>query len=125
MKTILLNLKTFGELLLHKAVALVALTLLMWAYSSIPPVTYDQFGNKSGGMPFADLLFVSIIVLGMTTCAPFVRMLIWPETARYAESGDLVLDLDRPTLSNKYLHYRLATVISYALTIVAFAAIAR
>lgn len=124
MKTIRATLRAAWLVIRNKAAALIVLIGLMYAYASIPPVRYDEAGNKTGGMPFADLLFVAVLIAAVFGVTPIVRLLFFPEAARYAEGKALPEDLRLGQMTLNYKHYRMATIISFAVTLATFASIA-
>lgn len=109
------------QILKNKAFAFIVLAVLMYSYASIPPVRYDAAGNKTGGMPFADLLFVAVLIAAVFAVTPIVRLIFFPEATRYAEGDGLDTDLTYGQMTLKYQHYRLATIISFAVTLAVFA----
>lgn len=114
MKTILSTLKAYGRYFLNKIVAIVVLVALMLVFKNLP---------ENNPLPFAELLYVAILITGAVVVAPFVRLLVFPEAAEYAEGNRLRDDLLLDNLSSAYLHYRFATVISYAVALFCFASL--
>ena len=114
-----------GLYLWNKSVAIFVLIALMWSYRSILPVTFDPLtGEKSGGMPFADVLFAAILILAVVVIAPFVRLLMFAEASEYAESGKLRREIGHMTITPAMRHYWFATAISFIVTIACLATLA-
>lgn len=112
------TLTTIGHFLLNKLVAIVLFFVALSLYQAIPPAVFDETGKRvSGGMAFSELLYVGILILGVTVVAPLVRLLVFPEASDYAEKGFLRQDLDSHSHNPNLLHYWFATGISYILTI--------
>lgn len=109
---------TIGHFLLNKLAAIVLFFVALAFYQAIPPSVFDETGRRvSGGMAFSELLYVGILILGVTVVAPLVRLLVFPEASDYAEKGYLRRDLDSSIRTPNLLHYWFATGISYTLTI--------
>jgi len=113
MRTILSSLKAYGRYFLNKLVPLVVLVLLMWSFKNLP----------DSPLPFTELLYVAILIVGAVVVAPFIRLLVFPEAAEYAESDRLRNDLRLSPLTTAYIHYRFATAISYAVAVFCFSTI--
>lgn len=107
------------QLLRNKLVAIILLVLAMLVYSCIPDVTFDPVtGEKSGGMPFAELLFAVILILGSVVVPPVLRLLFFPEVAIYAEGCGLKYDLlGSSYVTNSLRHYWFATTVSFLVTL--------
>lgn len=110
---------------MNKLAAILLLAVLLYAYQAIPDVKFDpETGQKiSGGMPYSEVLYVLILVVGSTVVAPFIRLLVFPEAADYAEQGWLRRDLNQAQRTPALIHYWYATGISYLLTIACFASL--
>lgn len=126
MNTATETLKAAWNTLKNKLAAFIVLAALMAIYAAIPPVTFDPAtGARSGGMPFAELLFTAILVTGTIAIAPIIRLLVFPEAARFAEDKmGLEPALNRGVFSPWLLHYWFATAICYLVTAAAIASIA-
>lgn len=106
------------QTLRNKAVAIVLLVIAMAVYSCIPDVTFDPVtGAKAGGMPFSELLFAVILILGSVVVPPILRLLFFPEVAIYAEGGMLTAELEGPYVTNGLRHYWFATTVSFLVTL--------
>ena len=50
-------------------------------------------GNEPHGIPFIELWYAAILISAVGIAAPLLRLLVFPEVARYAESGQINADL--------------------------------
>ena len=119
MKSILDNLKTLGYtitttllFLKNKFAVFLLQFLLMTTYSRLPTNTPIQF---------AELLYTVILALGIVLVALWVRLLVWPEVAAYAEKGYLENDLNSDHRTLTFTHYWRATGLSFLISISCFA----
>lgn len=75
---------------------------------------------REHGMPFLELLYGSVIIGSVAVIAPFLRLMIFPEVAKYAESGQLRKDLysaeKLTSVSPALLHYWIVTVSCFVVT---------
>ena len=77
------------------------------------------------GMPFIELLYGAIIVGCIGVVGPFLRLLLFPEVAKYAESGQLGQDLSGAAESRlrsatpALTHYWFATAVCYLVPMIA------
>ncbi len=101
---------TILKYLLNKAAAIVLLLGLMHWYHALP-------SGEEAATPFAELIYLSILVTGSTVAAPLVRLLVFPEAAAYAETGKLKRELRLAAPSPALRHYWFATAVSYLLVI--------
>lgn len=99
---------------LNKFIGISVLVVLMWIYSGLPTET---------PLPFAEHLYLLILIFGASVVAPFIRLLIFPEAAEYAESGGLRTDLKMGTRTPALLHYWWSSSVCFVLTIVCFATV--
>lgn len=97
-----------GRYLLNKAAAIVLLLVLLAVFHGLP---------TEAPTPFAELLYVSILIIGVTVVAPLVRLLVFPEAAEFAEGPYLREHLNQLQYTPALLHYWFATFISYAIPI--------
>lgn len=96
-----------------KAIAIIALAVLMEWYHNIPKVVFNpETGTSTGGMPFADLLYTGIIVLYVFVVMSICRLFVFREAAHYAESGQITTDLDKDKPTTSLWHYWFATAVS-------------
>lgn len=102
------TLKTVGRFLLNKLAVIVVTLALLWTYKSLPA---DE------PVPFAELLYLLILITGATVLAPLVRLLVFPEAAEYAEGRSLRQQLEFQNVTPALKHYWFATSISYLLVI--------
>ena len=77
------------------------------------------------GWPFVELAYTACTVLGVTTLAPVLRMLVFGEAAHYAECGDLDRDLATGKMTPALIHYWIATVLCYIVPLACIATIAK
>lgn len=104
-------LKACGAFLLNKAFAFIVLLLSVAAYLSLP-------SDPATPIPFVEVLYAGILLISIIIIAPFLRLLVFPEAAEYAESDALRDDLKtRSTVNPALLHYWFATLICYAAAI--------
>lgn len=112
-----MNLKTLvtvGRFFLNKFAAILVTLLLLYVYHSLP---------SDRPVPFAELIYLLILILGSTVLAPFVRLLVFPEAAEYAEGKELREHLKFGEASSALKHYWFATGMSYLLTIACVASL--
>lgn len=102
------KLKTVGLLLWSKGVAIMLLVILMYQYLAL---------SSDEPTPFAELFYVVILVASVIVIAPVVRLLVFAEAAEVAESGELRELLKGQVFSPRLTHYWIATIISYAVTL--------
>ena len=106
------------QMLRNKIVAIVVLVILAVVYLGLP---------SDKPVPFAELLYAAVLIGSVLVLGPLVRLLVFNEAARYAESGQLDEDLARrqavPPLA--YLHYRFATIVSYAIALLCVSSLLR
>ncbi len=112
MKTLARTLTTIGQFILNKLIAIISLVALMLLYLNMP---------TNVPIPFAELLYVAILILGTSLMALLVRLLVWPEVAAYAEGKQLGYDLQNIDTSNALKHYWYATGLSFLISIACFA----
>lgn len=126
MNAIITNAKATTMFVANKAFAFLVLGLLMLAYMAIPPVSFDTVtGAKSGGMPFADVLYAVIMVVATITVAPIIRLLFFPEVAKFAEGDGLTTALTVGKFTPWLIHYFFATAISFAVTLLCLSSLTR
>lgn len=68
--------------------------------------------------PFAELLYAVILVGTVIVTAPVIRLLVFPSAASIAEKGELPALLKYSKVEPALMHYWIATVISYAVTLI-------
>jgi len=71
------------------------------------------YGLSPQDMPFSELAYTCVTVLGVIVLAPIVRLLVFKEAANYAETGKLVEDLIAGKFTPSMIHYWFATAVSY------------
>jgi hypothetical protein len=135
--------KSALRFLANKAVAIALLLALMWLFVHLPS------GEKQA-LPFTELLYVAILIVGASVVFPLIRLLIFPEAAAFAESGQLKKCLESPFLrplkepepggkwesqprecyipkfngfTPALVHYWFATAVSFLLTVACMASI--
>jgi hypothetical protein len=113
MKTTLL---ASWHLIKNKAVA-IALSLVLGGI-------YSRLSAAGQPVAFAELLYTAILVSAVTVLAPLSRLLVFPEVARYAESGQLGMDLKCRDFTPALIHYWFATALCYGLCIACLASLA-
>lgn len=99
------TLKTVGQLLVSKGAAIALLAILIFKYTGLADA------------PFAELLYAVILVGTVIVVAPVIRLLVFAEAAEMAESGEVRALLKLPRITSALVHYWIATVISYAVTL--------
>ena len=105
-----------AQFLWNKAPAIIILILLMILWNSLKEASY----------PFIEFLYAAIVGVATIVFAPLIRLVVFPEAAEYGESGALRTDLeDLPSAPLRYLHYRMATVISYSVAAISIAFLLR
>jgi hypothetical protein len=105
MKTAQSTTKAFAAFLKNKAVAIGLLAAAVAFYLNLP-------ANSEQPVPFVELYYVGILLGAAIVVAPFLRLIVFPEAAEYAESGMLRDELHtRVTVSPAMLHYWFATTV--------------
>src|SRR5690606_3936626 len=110
MKTINETSITVLRFLLNKSAAIALLLGLMHWYHALP-------SGEDAATPYAELIYLAILITGSTVVAPLLRLLVFPEAAAYAETGKLRRDLAFQAGTPALRHYWFATAISYLVTI--------
>ena len=100
------ELLTFISMIKNKGIAISALMILIYKYTSIAE------------SPFAELVYAVILITASITTAPVVRLLVFPESAHMAERGEVAELLGHADITPALIHYWLTTVISYTITLV-------
>jgi hypothetical protein len=100
--------KTVGLLLWSKGVAAIILVILMFKYIGL---------DSEKPTPFAELLYAGVLVASVIVIAPVVRLLVFAEASELAESGKLRSLLDGKDFTPMIIHYWVATIISYTVTL--------
>jgi hypothetical protein len=115
MKTAKSTTKAFASLLKNKAIALALLAAAVHVYLQMP-------ADSATPVPFVELYYVGINLGAAVIVAPFLRLIMFPEAAEYAESGTLrrELMLYRSPVSPAMLHYWFATAICNVASILCF-----
>ncbi len=117
MNATLSTMRAFGSFIKNKAIAIIVLAVSAYIYLGIP-------ADSATPMPFVEVFYAGILLGTIIVVAPFIRLLVFPEVASYAESGELRKDLaTRSTISPALLHYWFATAICYAATILCVTAL--
>jgi hypothetical protein len=98
----------FLNLLKNKAISIGILLASMYLYKNLP---------ENQPLPFAELLYAVILVLSVSVLSPIMRLLVFPEVSRYAESGAMEKELDAGFKTQWLSHYRIATIICYATSV--------
>jgi len=106
------TLAAVAHFLLNKMFAILLLIAGTHLYNKIPD------GPGTPTQPFAEVIYALILLGYILIAGPFARLLIFPEAAEYAESGQMRKDLylERPTQA--LAHYRFATAVCYIAAIV-------
>jgi len=110
MKTI----TSIGYYIRNKSVSLGVLAASILIYSILPD-----------GLPFVEMIYTAVSVLGVITLAPILRLLVFNEAACYAECGKLDTDLKSCDLTPALLHYWFATAICYAVPLACLATLSK
>lgn len=97
----------------NKLVAILFLIFLMICYCRL---------SSEKPTPFAEVLYAAILGIVITVLGPFIRLLVFPESAEYAERGQLRKDISLggttpPPAPSALRHYWFATGISYLIAI--------
>lgn len=100
------KLPTILKMLWNKGAAIALLLILIFKYSGLADA------------PFAELIYAVILIGTVIVTAPIIRLLVFPAAAEIAESGKLKSLILVNTFSPALLHYHIATVISYTVTLV-------
>jgi hypothetical protein len=114
MKTAKSTTKAFASLLKNKAIALALLAVAVYVYLQLP-------ADSETPLPFVELYYVCINLGAAVIVAPFLRLIMFPEAAEYAESGTLRKELMiRSTVGPAMLHYWFATTVCNVASILCF-----
>ena len=117
MNTTLSTLRATGSFIKNKAIAIILLAFSAYVYLGLPT-------DSATPIPFVEVFYAGILLGTIIVVAPFIRLIVFPEAASYAESGELRKDLTiRSTVSPALLHYWFATAICYAATILCVTAL--
>ena len=108
------TLQSIAYYLRNKLVSLLVLAAAIIGYNVMP-----------SGTPFAELAYTAVTVLAVITLAPVLRLLVFNESALYAETGGLEADLEKRDLTPALLHYWFATAICYAAPLACIAGISK
>lgn len=108
------TLKAIAYYLKNKSVSLLVLAAAIVIYALMPV-----------DLPFTELAYTAVTVLGVITLAPVLRLLVFNEVAQYAESGGLLADLTAGKVTPALLHYWFATAICYAAPLACIAGISK
>lgn len=110
-------LRAFGSFFANKAFAIALLAVAVYVYLGLD-------SGAESPIPFIEVFYVGILLGAIIVVAPFLRLVVFPEAAAYAESGQLRKDLNtRTTVSPALLHYWFATTVCYTATILCFTAL--
>lgn len=104
----------------NKGAALLVLMGSLYGYNKLPDPGPDQ-----PPLPYMEIAYTGITLLVVVVVAPILRMLVFGEAARYAETGQLDKDLAAGKFSPALVHYWIATAICYAAPIVCMATISK
>ena len=107
-------LQSIAYYLRNKTVSLLVLAAAVVVYALMPV-----------DMPFTELAYTAVTVLGVITLAPVLRLLVFNEVAVYAETGGLLADLATGKVTPALLHYWFATAICYAAPLACIAGISK
>lgn len=117
MNTTFSTLKAVGSFAKNKAIAIAILALAIYVYLGLP-------SDPETPTPFVEVFYAGILLGIIIVMAPFIRLVVFPEAAEYAESGGLRRDLrGRTSLYPALLHYWFATAICYLATILCVTAL--
>lgn len=104
MTSFIKTLTSIGHFLKNKAVSILFLLGTMYIYKNLP---------ENNALPFPEVLYAVILILAISVISPIMRLLVFPEVASYAESGQMEKDLDAGVTTPWITHYRIATIICY------------
>lgn len=65
-------------------------------------------------IPFAEVLYAVLISFSIASITPIVRVLLFPEAAEFAETGDLRNAFKIGKFTPELIHYWYATFLSFA-----------
>ena len=108
------TIKALAYYIKNKSISLGVLAAAILLYNMLP----DR-------MPFTELVYTTITILGVITLAPILRLLVFAEVAHYAETGGLIADLAAGKVTPAMLHYWFATAICNAAPIVCLATVSK
>ena len=100
------KISTTARLLWNKGVAIALLILGIYQYTGLSDA------------PFAELIYAVILIGTTIVAAPVIRLLVFPVAGTMAETGELKRLIAVSTVSPALIHYWIATVISYTVTLV-------
>lgn len=101
-----------------------AIVLLWWMTHKYLELIHTTKYTENG-LPFIELLYGAIILGTIAVGGPFMRLMIWPEVAKYAEGGQLTTDLygakSLTSVTPALLHYWIITGICNAVPAIVMA----
>jgi hypothetical protein len=106
------TLQSIAYYLRNKTVSLLVLAAAVTLYNFLP-----------SGVPFTELMYKAITVLGVVTLAPVLRLMVFNEAAVYAETGQLSIDLAAGKITPNMIQYWFGTAICYLVPIACIAGI--
>lgn len=108
------SINTLLSYLKNKYVSLIVFALLVAGYNKLPD-----------GMPFIEVVYTAITAYGVVLLGPIIRLKIFGEAAKYAETGVLDAQLSGKTVTPAMKHYWFATAISYLIPLACMCTIAK
>lgn len=111
---ILSNIKTVGLLLWSKGASILALAIALYFYNALP---------KDSNLPFIELFAVGIFILGISVAFPLLRLLVFNEVSRDAESGEIDKLLAEGQFTPRLAQYWFATGMCILVCLAIFASI--
>lgn len=108
------TLQSIAYYLRNKTVSLLVLAAAVVVYALMPV-----------DMPFTELAYTAVTVLGVITLAPVLRLLVFNEAAFYAESGALNADIAAGKFTPALCHYWFATAVCYLAPLACIAGISK
>jgi hypothetical protein len=104
--TVLATLKAAFSFLKNKTAMILILCVSGWLYT--------KYLRYTDNVPFVEVVYASLTAGWVFILAPLLRLLVFPEAAEYAESGQLRKDINLLSGTTPGLtHYRFATAVCF------------
>lgn len=111
---------TLFSFLRNKSAAVVALAAALYGYTRLAAV-----GPENPPLPFIEIAYTGLTLLAVIVVAPILRMFVFGEAAKYAETGQLDKDLATGKYTPALVHYWIATALCYGAAIACLATITK
>lgn len=113
-------LTTVAAFLRNKGILLLVFLGAFYGYHKLPEPGPDQ-----APLPFTEIAYTGLTLLALVVSATVLRMLVFGESAKYAETGGLDDDLEAKQFTPALVHYWISTIICYAIAAMCMASISK